>query len=158
MPSAAQPAHATSKLGIRSAGRNAGVSDLGAEGVERRHRQRGVIKWRPASRRWGIPEPYAACRWARLLRINDLSVGELKALMEGTLSALQSEAVPSRNPFQYLEIGLQTAFNHPKAGALLWMIGLDALFVAQKEERFSARLCRLLGKDTRVFPEDLQAA
>lgn len=106
----------------------------------------------------GYPRAVCSLQVGASLRINDLSVGELKALMEGTLSALQSEAVPSRNPFQYLEIGLQTAFNHPKAGALLWMIGLDALFVAQKEERFSARLCRLLGKDTRVFPEDLQAA
>jgi hypothetical protein len=34
------------------------------------------------------------------------------------------------------------------------MIGLDALLAAQGAARFSARLCRLLGKNTRVFPVD----
>jgi hypothetical protein len=101
-----------------------------------------------------IAEPYAVRPWANLLKIDNLSVDELKTLIDGALSALQSESVLSRNPFQYLEIGLQTAVNHGKAGALLWMIGLDALLGAQGEAKFSARLCRLLGRDTRVFPDD----
>jgi hypothetical protein len=100
------------------------------------------------------PEPYAVSRWAQLLKIDDLAVNDLKALIAGTLSALESESVACRNPFQYFELGLQTAVNHMKAGALLWMIGLDALLAAQKDTVFSARLCRLLGKDTRVFPND----
>jgi hypothetical protein len=100
------------------------------------------------------PEPYAVSRWGKLLKIDDLSVDELKALIDGTLSALQSDSVPQKNPFQYLKIGLQTAILHIKAGALLWMIGLDALLAAQKDTAFSARLCRLLGRHTLVFPAD----
>lgn len=101
-----------------------------------------------------LPESYAVSRWANLLRVDNLSVDQLKILMVGTLSALESDSIPSRNPFQYLEIGLQTAVNHPKAGALLWMIGLDSLLAAHGEAMFAARLCRLLGKDSRVFPDD----
>ena len=56
--------------------------------------------------------------------------------------------------FQYLEIGLQTAVNHLKAGALLWMIGFDALLAAHGEARFVSRLCCLLGEGVRVFPGD----
>ena len=54
-------------------------------------------------------EPYGVCPWASLVKIDNLFVDELKALIDGTLSALRSESIPSRNPFQYLEIGLQTA-------------------------------------------------
>jgi hypothetical protein len=37
---------------------------------------------------------------------------------------------------------------------LLRIAGLDGLLEAQKREAFKARLPRLLGKDTPVFPED----
>jgi hypothetical protein len=101
-----------------------------------------------------LPEHYAAGYWASLLRVDELHVDDLKKLIDGTLSALKSECTQVCNPFQYLEIGLQTTVNHPKAGGLLWMIGLDALLGAQGEALFTARLCRFLGKDTRVFPID----
>jgi len=101
-----------------------------------------------------LPEPYAVTRWANLLRVDNLCVDQLRILIDGTFSALESDSIASRNPIQYLEIGLQTAVNHTKAGALLWMIGLDSLLAAQGEALFAARLCRLLGNDTRIFPED----
>ena len=100
-----------------------------------------------------FPEHYAESHWARLLRIDDQPSEELKPIIEGTLAALNGDSVPV-NPFQYLEIGLQTAVNHTRAGALLWMIGLDALLAAQRDTVFEARLCRLLGGDSYVFPRD----
>jgi len=101
-----------------------------------------------------FPEHYAVTRWARRVRVDDLLVDELRAIIDGTLWALDSDSVTANNPFQYLEIGLQTAVNHGKAGALLWMIGLDSLLAAQGEALFATRLCRLLGKGTRIFPKD----
>jgi hypothetical protein len=100
-----------------------------------------------------FPEHYAVTRSARRVRVDDLPVDELSAIIDGTLWALDSDSVTA-NPFQYLEMGLQTAVNHGKAGALLWMIGLDALLAAQGATLFAARLCRLLGRDTRIFPKD----
>ena len=100
------------------------------------------------------PEPYATTRWGELLSLKNLSVEELGKLIDGVRSAIEAESTESRNPFQYLEIGLQTAFHHLKAGALLWMIGLDSLLAAQGEALFASRLCRLLGADTRIFPDD----
>jgi len=78
----------------------------------------------------------------------------LGRLVEGTLQAFENESVPVINPFQFLEIGLQTAFNHRRAGALLWITGLDGLLAAENRDVFVARLARLLGKDTAVFPQD----
>jgi hypothetical protein len=74
--------------------------------------------------------------------------------VEGTLTGLESDSVPVKNPFQFLEIGLQTAVNHIRAGALLWTVGLDCLLAAEKQDRFATRLKRLLGDNTRIFPED----
>jgi hypothetical protein len=101
-------------------------------------------------------EPYATTPWADGLSLKNknLSVEELGKLIDGVRSAIEANSIESRNPFQYLEIGLQTAFHHLKAGALLWMIGLDSLLAAQHEALFASRLCRLLGADTRIFPED----
>jgi len=99
-------------------------------------------------------ENYFKSSWARRLSIDDRPLEELKTIVEGTLKALNSNSVPARNPFQYLEIGLQTAVNHPKAGALFWMIGLDALLSAQHSVVFEARLSRLLGRNSHIFPRD----
>jgi len=37
---------------------------------------------------------------------------------------------------------------------VLWMMGLDGLLAAERQVVFSNRLQKLLGKDTRIFPED----
>jgi hypothetical protein len=78
----------------------------------------------------------------------------LGRIIDGTFAALEADSISTKNPFQYLEIGLQTAVNHTKAGALLWMIGLDSLLAAHKVDTFKARLCRLLGANTYIFPRD----
>jgi hypothetical protein len=99
-------------------------------------------------------EPYVTTRWGDALSLKNLLVSELGCLIDGVQSALDLPSAESKNPFQYLEIGLQTAVNHFKAGALLWMIGVDSLLGAQRESFFESRLCRLLGEQTRVFPDD----
>lgn len=99
-------------------------------------------------------EPYPMSQWGKVMDIKKLDTAELAPLVEGTLAALESRSVPVMNPFQFLEIGLQTAFNHIRTGALLWTMGLDGLVAAEKRHRFAARLKRLLGENTPVFPED----
>ena len=101
-----------------------------------------------------FPESYFLSQWAKHLRVDARPVEELALIIEGVFVADESAAVSAKNPFQYLEIGLQTAFNHRKAGALLWMIGLDALLAAQKADVFKSRLCRLLGASSYLFPRD----
>jgi hypothetical protein len=100
------------------------------------------------------PEEYATPLWGRMLDLRKLDPAQLGLLVEGTLAAVESGCVPIVNPFRFLEIGLQTAVNHRRAGAVLWMMGLDGLLAAERQVVFSSRLQKLLGKDTRVFPED----
>jgi hypothetical protein len=101
-----------------------------------------------------IPEPYPSSLWGRMLSVKKCDPAQLPAFVEGTIAALQSKDARQKNPFQFLEIGLQLAVNHYRTGALLWTVGLDGLLGAEKRDVFKARLIRLLGKDTRVFPED----
>lgn len=99
-------------------------------------------------------EQYATPLWGRMLDLQKLDPAQLGPLVEGTLTAEESGCVPIVNPFQFLEIGLQTAVNHRRAGAVLWMMGLDGLLAAEGQVVFSNRLRKLLGKDTPIFPED----
>lgn len=101
-----------------------------------------------------FPEPYFLSAWSKLLNVEEQPAAELSRIIDGTFVALESQAVGARNPFQYLEIGLQTAVNHFRAGALFWMIGIDSLLAASGRDLFKARLCRLLGENTFVFPRD----
>jgi hypothetical protein len=101
-----------------------------------------------------VPEGYAKPFWGGMLDIKKLDPGQLPALIEGTLQAIESGMVPVVNSLRFLEIGLQTAVHHRRAGAVLWTMGLDGLLAAESATRFSRRLQKLLGKDTRVFPED----
>jgi hypothetical protein len=101
-----------------------------------------------------IPEPYPNSLWGRMLSVEKSDPAQLPALVEGTLAALESKNTRQKNPFQFLEIGLQSAVNHYRAGALLWIVGLDGLLGAEKRDVFKARLIRLLGANTLVFPED----
>jgi hypothetical protein len=100
------------------------------------------------------PEEYAAPLWGRRLDLRKLDPAGLGLFVEGTQAAVESGCVPILNPFRFLEIGLQTAVNHRRAGAVLWMMGLDGLLAAERQVVFSNRLQKLLGKDTRIFPED----
>jgi len=100
------------------------------------------------------PEDYATPFWGRMLDLRKLDPAQLGFLAEGTLAAVDSGCVPIVNPFRFLEIGLQTAVNHRRAGAVLWMMGLDGLLAAERQVVFANRLQKLLGKDTRIFPED----
>lgn len=101
-----------------------------------------------------LPEPYWAPLWARMLNIEKFDPAQLRSLVEGAIAAVDSGSVPLVNPFRFLEIGFQTAVNHRRAGAVLWMMGLDGLLAAENEGIFSRRLQKLLGADERVFPED----
>jgi hypothetical protein len=101
-----------------------------------------------------IPEPYPHSFWSRMLSTEKCNPAQLPDLVEGTLTAFQSKIVRQINPFQFLEIGLQTAVNHYRAGALLWIIGLDGLLAAEDRKVFKRRLMKLLGKDALVFPKD----
>ena len=102
-----------------------------------------------------LVEPYAMPRWGRVLSVEKANPAELGPLIDGTITALESGSVPLMNPFQFLEIGLQTAFNHRNGGGLFWTFGIDGLLGgAGGQDVFAARLCRLLGSGTRVFPED----
>src|SRR5437867_1036047 len=69
-----------------------------------------------------IPEPYPNSLWGRMLDVEKSDPAELPALVEGTLAALESENTRQKNPFQFLEIGLQSAVNHYRTGALLWIL------------------------------------
>jgi hypothetical protein len=100
------------------------------------------------------PEAYATPFWGRMLDLRNLDPARLGQLVEGTLAAVESGCVPIVNPFRFLEIGIQTAINHRRAGAVLWMMGLDGLLAAERQVVFSNRLQKLLGKHTRIFPED----
>lgn len=101
-----------------------------------------------------LMEEYAIPFWGRNLDIRKLDPAELVLLVEGTLMADESGCVPIVNPFRFLEIGLQTAVNHRRSGAVLWMMGLDGLLAAEHRLVFANRLQKLLGTDTRIFPED----
>jgi hypothetical protein len=99
-------------------------------------------------------EQYAPPLWATTLDIGKFDPAEVPALVGGTFLAVESGIVPIINPFRFLEIGLQTALNHRRAGAVLWMMGLDGLLAAGSQTTFSRHLQKLLGPDTRVFPDD----
>lgn len=86
-----------------------------------------------------------------MLSVEKSDPAQLPALVEGTLAALESKNTRQKNPFQFLEIGLQSAVNHYRAGALLWIVGLDGLLGAEKRDVFKARLIRRLGANTLVF-------
>jgi hypothetical protein len=101
-----------------------------------------------------IPEAYPDSKWGRMVEADKLDPTVLVRVVEGTLQAFESKSVPVINPFQFLEIGLQTALNHRRAGALLWITGLDGLLAAEKRDVFTARLTRLVGDDAPVFPQD----
>ena len=107
-----------------------------------------------AEERASFPEPYAASHWGKVIDLEKIDVSDLAVLVDGTLAAFESGVVRIVNPFQFLEIGLQTAVNHRRAGPLLWIMGLDGLLAAEKQEKFARRLIRLLGQDTLLFPED----
>ncbi|MEK7407715.1 MAG: hypothetical protein AAB225_21770 [Acidobacteriota bacterium] len=99
-------------------------------------------------------EPYPMSQWSKMTDIDKLAVAQLAPLVEGTFAVYESGVVRAINPFHFLEIGLQTAYNHVVAGALLWMMGLDGLLAAEKQVWFASRLKRLLGEATPVFPPD----
>ena len=67
---------------------------------------------------------------------------QLAPLIEGTFAALESKSVRQINPFQFLEIGFQSAVRHYRTGDLLWIVGLDGLLGAEKRDVFKARLGR----------------
>jgi hypothetical protein len=101
-----------------------------------------------------LPEAFAAPRWGQMLDLRMFDPAQLGTLVEGALVAAESRCAPVMNPFQFLELGFQMAMNHDRAGAVLWMMGLDGLLAAEKKEVFSRRLKKLLGEGTCILPTD----
>jgi hypothetical protein len=54
-------------------------------------------------------------QWGKLMDLEKQDPAELGAVVEGTLVAFESGSVRTVNPFQFLEIGLQTAYHHRRA-------------------------------------------
>ena len=102
-----------------------------------------------------LAESYVISKWGNMMTPEKGDPAALAVLVEGTVAALESGFIPVVNPFQFLEIGLQTAFNHVLGGTLFLTFGLDGLMGgAGGEDVFSKRLARFLGGDTFIFPED----
>jgi hypothetical protein len=96
-------------------------------------------------------EPYPVSAWSKMMDLKTQDVAELGPVVEGVFAALETSSVRLINPLRLLEIGLQTACNHVRAGALLWTTGLDALFAAEKQVSFTARLKSFLGRTLGYF-------
>jgi len=64
--------------------------------------------------------------------------------------AFEENAVRLVNPVLLLEHGLQ--INHPYLSMLMWVMGLDMLYMAGEKQPFVDRISGFLGSKTLVFP------
>ena len=91
-------------------------------------------------------------RWARMLWPDKTSKSELIKTVAGVQRAFSSRSVRLKNPFYFLELGLQA--NHGAIRTFLWTTWIDTLLVANSEGKFKRRLCNLLGPTSYLFPAD----
>ena len=89
-------------------------------------------------------------------RITDLEEQGLKqhfnAVYQGIRRANETKIVRLQNPALLLEHGMQ--LGHPALSAMLFVIGLDVLFMAGESARFIERIGGFLGNQTLIFPPD----
>jgi hypothetical protein len=91
-------------------------------------------------------------RWAQLLWPDTISRSELIKTVAGVQQAFSSRSVRLKNPFYFLELGLQA--NHGAIRTFLWTTGIDTFLIANSEGKFKRRLCNLLGPESYLFPAD----
>ena len=70
----------------------------------------------------------------------------------GVRRSLQEETIRLVNPILLLEHGMQ--IGNPALATLMFVMGLDVLFMAGENHRFVARVGGFLGLDTLVFPRE----
>jgi hypothetical protein len=74
------------------------------------------------------------------------------AVYQGIRRATQDELVRVQNPVLLLEHGQQ--IGNPPLGNLMFVMGLDVLFMAGESANFVPRVAGFLGHDTLLFPPD----
>jgi len=75
---------------------------------------------------------------------------EFDKVYQGVNRAFDEMVVRLANPIVLLELGFQTA--HPYLSTLVWVMGLDMLFMAGEKEVFVERVSGFLGASTWIFP------
>lgn|GEM_PF-6176371 len=88
--------------------------------------------------------------WGRLHQGVRLDEHVLHDLVSGVQNSYKDGPVRAQNAISLLELGLQSTNLH--MGLLLWVMGLDSLLMAGNPQKFSRRVCNLLGKDHLIFP------
>ena len=91
-------------------------------------------------------------RWPRMLWPSSISESEVTRTVEGVQKAFSTTSVRLKNPFYFLELGLQA--DNPGVRSFLWTTGIDALLAANSESKFVRRISNLLGARSYVFPAD----
>ena len=71
-------------------------------------------------------------------------------VFHGIRRAFNERIVRLQNPIALLEHGLQVG--HPYLSTLMWVMGLDMLFMAGEKIPFVERVMGFLGRNTQVFP------
>jgi len=109
-----------------------------------------VGSWHPAQMR--------GTRMGRLAAMEDQGLQEdFDKVFYGVRRAFDEDVVRLQNAIVLLEHGLQ--MGHMYLSPLMWVMGLDMLFMAGEKEPFVERLVGFLGRATQVFPavyQDLQ--
>jgi hypothetical protein len=77
-------------------------------------------------------------------------VQKFVAASDGVLKAESDQIIRLMNPLVLLEHGLQ--IDHVYLSTLMWVMGLDMLFMACNRNEFGKRIKRFLGAATKVFP------
>ncbi len=92
-------------------------------------------------------------RWPRMLWPDSNSESEVTRAVEGVQKSFSTSSARLTNPFYFLELGLQS--DNPGVRSFLWTTGIDALLVANSEDKFKRRISNLLGPSSYVFPADV---
>jgi hypothetical protein len=103
----------------------------------------------------GSEHPKRLCNTllGRITRLEDQGlVGDFDAVYSGVRLAFNENIVRLQNPMLLLEHGMQIC--NPNLGALMFVMGLDVLFMAGETDSFMKRLGGFLGVDSYVFPQD----
>jgi len=77
-------------------------------------------------------------------------VQKFVAVSNGVLKAESERVIRLMNPLVLLEHGLQ--IDHVYLSTLMWVMGLDMLFMACNRNEFGKRIKKFLGETTEVFP------
>jgi hypothetical protein len=88
----------------------------------------------------------------RLIKLEDRGVTkDFDAVYAGVMRAFAEKVVRIQNPILLVEQGMQTG--NPYLAEMMFVMGLDMLFMAGDIDSFMKRLGGFLGLDSFVFPE-----